>query len=74
MESKVPGMRKYKSMMFVRSLCKCSLLIFIVYFKMRLIIKWEGDLQDIPFGTGDMFKTLNRCGYPQGICRLVWSL
>ena len=32
---------------------------FIVYFKMRLIIKWEGDLQDIPFGTGDMSKTLN---------------
>ena len=60
--------------MFVRLFCKCLLVTFSVRFKMRLIIKWEGDLQDIPFGTGDMSKTLNRYGYPQGICRLVWSL
>ena len=51
---KVLGMLKYKSLMFVRSFCKCFLVNFSVSFKMRLIIKWEGDLQDIPFGTGDV--------------------
>ena len=45
--------------------------ILLCIFMMSLIIKWEGDLQDIPFGMGDMSKTLNRCGYSQGICS--WS-